>query len=163
MIHAFQFLLGSRSHLRAGMRTSVFTVGSLFSIAASAQTYPVSGVWVAMDDHFPESKRGACLTLKRLGVDALFDRSFPTVMIFSDGQRVVVRGGRPAERAIRSVKRTPDGGFRVQESAGKHGRWLPWLKDQWLHLKVIDPMIIEITEQAISTRFFKCASERPQI
>jgi hypothetical protein len=118
------------------MRTSVFTVGSLFSIAASAQTYPVSGVWVAMDYHFPESKQGACLTLKRLGVDALFDRSFPTVMIFSDGQRVVVRGGRPAERAIRSVKSEMGGGFRVEESPGKHGSWLPWLKKQWFHLKV---------------------------
>jgi hypothetical protein len=145
------------------MRTSILIVGLLFSIAASAQTYPVSGVWVAMDYHFPESKRGACLTLKTLGVDALFDRSFPTVMIFSDGQRVVVRGGRPAERAIRSVKSAMDGGFRVEESPGKHGRWLPWFKKQWFHLKVIDPMIIEITERAVRTRFFKCSSERPLI
>src|SRR5206468_958027 len=85
LICAFEFLRGSRPHLRAGMRTSILLVGLLFSVAASAQTYPVSGVWVAMDYHFPESKRGACLTLKTLGVDALFGRSFPTVMIFSHG------------------------------------------------------------------------------
>jgi hypothetical protein len=161
MINAFHFLLGSRPHLRAGMRISVLIIGSLFSLAASAQTYPVSGVWVAMDYHFPQSKRGACLILKTLGVDALFDGSFPTVMIFSDGQRFVVRGGRPAERAIRSVKSATDGGFRITESLGKHGSWLPWFKSYSFHLKVIDPMIIEITERAVSTRFFKCSSERP--
>src|SRR5450631_2645928 len=33
----------------------------LFSSAASAQTYPVSGVWVATDDRFPGSTGDACL------------------------------------------------------------------------------------------------------
>jgi hypothetical protein len=142
------------------MRTSFFIIGSLFSYAASAQTYPVSGVWVAMDYHFPQFRAGACLTLKTFGVDALFDQSFPTVTIFSDSQRVVVRGGRPAERAIRSVKSLADGGFRITESPGKHGSWLPWLKNQSFHLKIVDPMIIEITEGFVSTRFYKCSSGR---
>jgi len=37
---------------------------SLFSSAASAQTYPVSGVWVATDDRFPLLLAGRCLILK---------------------------------------------------------------------------------------------------
>jgi hypothetical protein len=41
---------------------------SLFSFAVSAETYPVSGVWVAKDDHFPGSTAGACLLLKEFGV-----------------------------------------------------------------------------------------------
>jgi len=152
--------LGSLPYLRAGMLTSVLTVGSLFSFAACAQTYPVSGVWVAMDHQFPESKAGACLTLKTIGVDALFGWSFPTVMIFSDGRRFVVRGGRPAELAIRSVNSKKDGGFRITESLGKHGSWLPWFKNRQFHLKIVDPMVIEIAEGPVSTRFFKCSSDR---
>jgi hypothetical protein len=160
MTKPFHLPLGSRSYLRAGMRTSVFVVGSLFSFAAYAETYPVNGVWVAMDHQFPQSKAGACSTLKTIGVDALFSGSFPTVVIFSEGQRFVVRGGRPAELAIRSVNSVKDGGFRITESPGKHGSWLPWFKNRQFHLKIIDPMMIEIAEGHVSTRFFKCSSDR---
>jgi hypothetical protein len=159
MTNPFHWLLGSRPYLRAGMRTSVLIVGSLSALAAYAQTYPVSGVWVAMDHQFPQSKAGACSTLKTIGVDALFSGSFPTVVIFSEGQRFVVRGGRPAELAVRSVN-SKDGGFRITESPGKHGSWLPWFKNRQFHLKIIDPMIIEIVEGPVSTRLFKCSSNR---
>jgi hypothetical protein len=160
MTKPFHLRLGSRPYLRAGMWTSVLIVGSLSSFAARAQTYPVSGVWVAMDHQFPQSKAAACLTLKSIGVDALFDGPFPTVIIFSDGQRFVVRGGRPAELAIRSVSSVKDGGFRITESLGKHGSWLPWFKNRQFHLKIVDPMLIEIAEGPASTRFFKCSSDR---
>ena len=161
MTKPFHLPLGcSRSYLRAAMRTSVMIVGSLPSFAACAQTYPVSGVWVAMDHQFPQSRAGACSTLKTIGVDALFGGSFPTVMIFSDGQRFVVRGGRPAELAIRSVNSLKDGGFRITESLGKRDSWLPWFKNRQFHLKIVDPMLIEIAEGPVSTRFFKCSSDR---
>jgi hypothetical protein len=161
MTKPFHLPLGSsRSYLRAAMRTSVLIVGSLSSFAACAQTYPVSGVWVAMDHQFPQSRAGACSTLKTIGVDALFGGSFPTVMIFSDGQRFVVRGGRPAELAIRSVNSVKDGGFRITESLGKRDSWLPWFKNRQFHLKIVDPMLIEIAEGPVSTRFFKCSSDR---
>ena len=161
MTKPFHLPLGcSRSYLRAAMRTSVLIVGSLSSFAVCAQTYPVSGVWVAMDHQFPQSRAGACSTLKTIGVDALFGGSFPTVMIFSDGQRFVVRGGRPAELAIRSVNSVKDGGFRITESLGKRGSWLPWFKNRQFHLKIVDPMLIEIAEGPVSTRFFKCSSDR---
>ena len=177
MINPFHLLLGSRPYLRAAIRTSVLIVGSLSCFAAYGvltyfvltdrpeqarflrADYPISGVWVAMDQRFPVSKTGACLTLKTLGADALFDGPFPTVMIFSVGERFVVRGGRSAELAIRSVKSAKDGSFHITESLGKLGGWLPWFKSRALHLKVLDPMVIEVTEGPVSTRFFKCSSD----
>ena len=156
MINPFHLLLGSRPYLRAAIRTSVLIVGSLSCFAASAQTYPISGVWVAMDQRFPVSKTGACFTLKKLGADVLFDGSFPTVMIFAVGDRFVVRGGRSAKLAIRSVRSAKDGGFYITESVGKLAGWLPWYKNRALYLKVLDP--IEVTEGPVSTRFFKCSS-----
>lgn len=159
MVNPFHLLLGSQPHLRTAIRTSVLIVGSLFCFAAFAQTYPISGVWVAMDQRFLMSKTGACLTLKRVGADALFDGPFPTVMIFSAGERFVVRGGRSAELAIRSVKSAKDGSFHITESLGKRGAWLPWFKTRALHLKVLDPMVIEVIEGPVSTRFFKCSSD----
>ena len=158
VINAFHFTLGNRLRLRGGMRILFFVVGSLFSFAASAQTYPVSGVWIAKDYHLRQFTAGECFALKTFGVDALFDRSFPTVMIFSNGQRFVVQGGRAAERAIKSVKSLADGSFLIAESLGKHGSWLPWVKNQSFHLKIVDPMIIEITEGPTRTRLFKCSS-----
>jgi hypothetical protein len=160
MTKPFHLPLGSRSYLRAGMRTSALIVGSLSCFAAFAQTYPVSGVWVATDHQFPQSKAGACFTLRTIGVDALVGGSFPMVMIFSDGQRFVVREGRPTELAIRSVDSVKDGGFRITESLGKHGGWLPWFKHRQFHLKIVDPMLIEIADGPVSTRFFKCSSDR---
>jgi hypothetical protein len=99
------------------------------------------------------------LTLKRLGADALFDGPFPRVMIFSGGERFVVGAGRSAELAIRSVKSAKDGSFHITESLGKLGGWLPWFKNRAFHLKVLDPMVIEVTEGSVSTRFFKCSSD----
>ena len=159
MANPFHLLLRTQPYPRAAIRTLVLIVGSLSCFAASAQTYPISGVWVAMDQRFLLSKTGACLTLKRLGADALFDGPFPTVMIFSVGERFVVRGGRSAELAIRSVKSAKDGSFLITESLGKPGGWLPWFKNRALHLKVLDPMVIEVTEGPVSTRFFKCSSD----
>jgi hypothetical protein len=99
------------------------------------------------------------LTLKILGADALFDGPFPTVMIFSEGERFVVRGGRSARLVIRSVEGAKDGSFHIKESLGKLGGWLPWFKNRAFHLKVLDPMVIEVTEGPVSTRFFKCSSD----
>jgi hypothetical protein len=79
---------------RAWLGVAIF----LFSSAASAQTYPVSGVWVATDDRFPGSTGGACLILKQFGVDAALAQPFPRLMIFSKDKRFEVRGDYLAER-----------------------------------------------------------------
>ena len=136
---------------------------SLFSFSASAQTYPVSGVWVAMDSRFPGSKVGACLALKTFGVDAIFNGSLPTVIIFANGKRFELRGNYHDEQVITSVKSIADNSFRVAESLGRRGRWLPWIHKQSYYLKIVDPMIIEITEGKVSTRFFKCSAKSPSL
>lgn len=144
MINPVHFKFGIRSRSKSWIWLAAAC--SLFSFAASAQTYPVSGVWVARNALFPASKTGECLTLKTFGVDAVSKGSLPTVMIFSNGKRIEVRADYHAERAIRSVKSTWDGSFRITESLGKPGKWLPWTNQQSYDLKIVDPMIIEITE-----------------
>jgi hypothetical protein len=134
---------------------------SLFSCAALAQTYPVSGVWIERDDHFPGSTAGACLILKKLGVNAALAQPFPNLMIFSKNQRFEVRGDRLAERSIRSVKTATDGGFQISESLGK--RSLPFAKKRSFTLNVIDPTTIRITEGTTSTQFFKCSTISPPL
>jgi hypothetical protein len=130
-------------------------------LAASAQTYPVSGVWVERDDHFPGSTAGACLILKKLGVDAALAQPFPTLMIFSKSQRFAMRGDHLAETSIKSVKTATDGSFQISESLGK--RSLPFAKKHSFILNVIDPTTISITEGPISSKFFKCSSMSPPL
>ena len=164
MINAVDFKFGIRPQFSGRIRPALAIAVSLFSFSASAQTYPISGVWVAMDhSRFPESKVGACLALKTFGVDAAFGGSLPTVIIFSDGKRFELRGNNHGEQVVTSVKNTVSGGFRITESLGKRSRWLPWTYKQSYYLKIVDPMIIEITEGKTSTRFFKCSAKTPSL
>jgi len=128
---------------------------SLFSFAVSAQTYPVSGVWIARDDRFPGSTDGACFILKKVGIDAASSQPFPRLMIFSDNKRFVVRGDYRVERTVRSVQTTTDGRFRITEWPGK--RWLTLFKRPFFTLKIVDAVTIEVSERNISTRFSKCS------
>jgi hypothetical protein len=134
---------------------------SFVSCAASAETYPVTGVWVAKDDRFPGSTAGACLLLKEFGVDAVLAQPFPRLMIFSEGKRFEVQGDFQAERTIKSVKSTTDGSFQITESSGK--RWLPFPKRPFFTLKIVDATTIEVTEGNISIRLSKCASISPSL
>jgi hypothetical protein len=137
---------------------------SFLPFSASAQTYPISGVWVAMDhSRFPESKVGSCLALKTFGVDAAFGGSLPAVLIFADGKRFELRGNYHGEYVATSVKSTVNGDFRITETLGKRGRWLPWTYRQSYHLKIVDPMIIEIADGKASRRFFKCSGKGPSL
>jgi hypothetical protein len=151
MIHAthFMFWMPSGFLNRVWLATAI----SLFSCAVSAQTYPVSGVWVARDHSFLGSTAGACLLLKVLGVDAVSTQSFPSVMIFSEDKRYELRRDLHAERTIRSVKTATDGGFQIEESHGR--RWLFFSTRRFM-LKVVNPTTIDIIEGKISNRFFKC-------
>jgi hypothetical protein len=126
----------------------------LFSCAASAQTYPVSGVWVASDVRFPGSTKGACFILRKIGIDAVSSQPFPSLMIYSDNKRFEVRGNFRAERTVRSLQTATDGRFRITESPGNR-RWLHFLKRPLFTLKIVDATIIEVTEGNIITRFYK--------
>jgi hypothetical protein len=134
---------------------------SLFSCAASAEIYPVSGVWVAKDDQFPGSTAGACLLLKEFGVDAVLTQPFPRVMIFSGDKRFEMRGDFHAERTIRSVKGAADGSYQITESF--RGRWLPFSKRPFFTLKIFNATTIAVTEGNISTRLSKCAPNSPSL
>jgi hypothetical protein len=149
--------------LRSGFRSRVWLAIaiSFISCAASAETYPISGVWVANNDRFAGSTAGACLLLKQFGVDAVLTQPFPRVMIFSRDKRFEMRGDFHAERTIRSVKGSIGGGFQITETLGK--RWLPFSKRPFFTLKIVDATTIEITEGNISTRLSRCASNSPSL
>src|SRR5438105_12160138 len=114
MIHIPHYISG----LRCGsINRAWFAIAiSLFSCAASAEIYPVSGVWIAKDDRFPGSTALACLLLKEFGVDAVLAQPFPRVMIFSGDKRFEMRGDFHAERTISSVKSAADGSYQITES-----------------------------------------------
>jgi hypothetical protein len=157
MISRFKFSIRSSFKTQLWLGVAI----ALISCAASAETYPVSGVWVAKDDHFPGSTAGACLILKEFGVDAAMAQPFPSLMIFSEDRRYEVRGEYLVERTIRSVKSATGGSFQITESPlGKH--WLPFSK-RLFTLKVLGPTTIEITEGNFSNRFFKCSSNSPSL
>ena len=159
MIHATHFIFWMRSGFINRLWLAIAI--SLFCCAASAATYPVSGVWVARDDSFPGSTNGACFILKKIGIDAVSSQPFPSLMIFSDNKRFEVRGDFHAERTIRSVKGATDGRFRITESLGK--RWSLLFKRPFFTLKVVDPTTIEAAEGNIGTRFFQCAPNSPSL
>jgi len=154
MIHITHYISGIRSGFinRAWLAIAI----SLFSCGASAEIYPVSGVWIAKDDRFPGSTALACLLLKQFGVDAVLTQPFPRVMIFSKDKRFEMRGDFRAERTIRSVKGAADGSYQITESF--RGRWLPFSKRPFFTLKIVNATTIAVAEGNIRTRFSKCAS-----
>jgi hypothetical protein len=159
MIHVTHFIFWMRSGFinRVWLAIAI----SLFSCAASTQTYPVSGVWVARDDSFPGSTNGACFILKKIGIDAVSSQPFPSLMIFSDNKRFEVRGDIRAERTVRSVQSATDGRFRIIESLGK--RWSLLFKRPFFTLKIVDATTIEVAQGNISTRFFQCSANTPSL
>ena len=159
MIHVANFIFRKRSGFIS--RVWLAIVISLFSCGASAETYPVSGVWVARDDRFPGSTNGACFILKKIGIDAVSSQPFPRLMIFSDNHRFVVRGDYRSERTVQSVQSATDGRFRITESLGK--RWSLLFKRPFFTLKIVDASTIEVTEGNISIRLSKCASISPSL
>ena len=159
MIHVAHFNFWMRSGFinRVWLALAI----SLFSWAASTQTYPVSGVWVARDDSFPGSTNGACFILKKIGIDAVSSQPFPRLMIFSDNKRFDVRGDFRAERTVRSVESATDSRFRITESPSK--RWSLLFKRPFFTLKFVDATTIEVAEGKISTQFFQCSPHTPSL
>lgn len=146
---------------KCGLVLSLATGGLLFSFSASAQTYPVSGVWVATNSgHFPGTIMGACFALKTFGLDAVLHQPFPELMIFSGSTRFEVREVHKVEAVIRSVRNFLGGTFKITESLGRRGKWLPWSDRNSYSLKIIEPAVIDITEGKEITRLVKCAPNR---
>ena len=159
MVHVIHFTFWMRSSLIKRVWLAVAI--SLISSAASTQTYPVNGVWVARDDSFPGSTNGACFILKKIGIDAVSSQPFPKLMIFSDNKRFQVRGDSRVEKTVRSVQIETDGRFRITESTGR--RWSLLFKRPFFTLKIVNTTTIEIAEGKISTRFFQCSPNTPSL
>jgi hypothetical protein len=133
---------------------------SLFPCSASAQTYPINGVWIAEDNYLPGSTAGACSLLKKFGVDAPLTQSFPEVMIFSGEKRYEMRGDYYGEATLRSVKAKPGGGFQIIE---RHEKPVRFYRKALLTIDIINAMTIDVTERNVSTRLHKCSSNSSPI
>ena len=53
----------------------------LLSFPATAQNYPISGVWVAIDPQFPTSIKETCIAVKTFGVEAVSKKSIAELVI----------------------------------------------------------------------------------
>jgi hypothetical protein len=158
MVHIADFKLRKRSGCISRVWLSIGL--SLFSCAASAQTYPISGVWIAEDNYLPGSTSGACSLLKKFGVDAPLTQSFPEVMIFSGEKRFEMRGDFYSEATLRSVKAKPGGVFQIIERREKPGLFHGKAR---LTITVVDAITIDLTERNASTRLYKCSSNSSRI
>jgi hypothetical protein len=153
----FMFCKHSRCIIRVWLAIGI----SLSFCAASAETYPISGVWVAKNDRFPGSTAEACLLLKEFGVDAPSTQPFPRVMIFSGDQRFEMRGNFYAQSTIRSVEGVTGGGYKITETPDK--RWFRFSKKPLFNMKIVDATTIEFIEGITSTRLSKCPSNSPSL
>jgi hypothetical protein len=118
---------------------------SLFCCSASAEMYPISGVWVAKGDRFPGSTPAACLLLKEFGGDVPSAEPLPRVMIFSRDKRFEMREGFFAENTIKSIESTQGGAFKIIETLGK--RRFRLSKKRSFTLKIVNATTIEVTRK----------------
>jgi hypothetical protein len=132
-------------------------ISCMLQPSALAQSYPVSGVWVAVDDHTPGSISGACFTLKSLGIDSVMDGFLPPVLIFADGKRIEARAGHHSEEFIKSIRSTEDV-FRISEVPAKRSKWFSWSKRQSHSSRVVDPITLDFGDGKKSARFVKCSA-----
>jgi hypothetical protein len=59
---------------------------------AAEQVYPISGVWVAVDEGFPAAAGEACLAVKTFGIEAASRKDVAGLTIFSSDQRYDLKG-----------------------------------------------------------------------
>jgi hypothetical protein len=154
--------IASRSRVGAALFLGLLIGLIPFSFPVAAQVYPVSGVWAAIDSHFPISAIETCIAVKTFGVEAVSKKSISEMVIFAKDKRYDVKGDVQIETTIKSIK-VADGGFRITESFNKRGNWLGFRRKTTYVLKVVDPLTIEIWDATGMTRYAKCGYQRPPI
>jgi hypothetical protein len=154
--------IASRSRLRGVLSLGLLLGLFLFSFPVTAQVYPVSGVWTAIDSQFPAAANETCVAVKTFGVEAVSKKSISKMNIFARDKRYDVKGDVQTETTIKSIK-VADGGFWITESFSKRGRWLGFKRKTTYFLSVIDSQTIEIRDATGMTRYAKCESHRPPI
>lgn len=130
--------------------------------AAAEQVYPISGVWVAIDEGFPAAAGEVCLAVKTFGVEAASRNAVTGLTIFSSNRRYDLKGVIQTRTTLKSVKPI-DGGFRITEVLSKARRWLGFRRKVAYFLAVLDPQTIEIRDTKTTTRYRRCGPRRPAI
>ena len=140
----------------------LFCCSMLFSLAAVAQGYPISGVWAAIDRQFPKARSEMCAAVKTFGTAAVANNLIAEIIIFDQKKRFYVRGDATGETIIKSSKAV-DGGFRITETIGNGTNWLGFKRKNSYFLTVIDPQTIEIRDTRTFTRYTKCGPQRHKV
>jgi hypothetical protein len=149
----------SKTFFRVGL---LFCCSILFSLPAAAQSYPISGVWVAIDPQFSKTISEMCIALKTFGTEAVANNLIPEITIFDQNKRFDVRADATGETIIKSIKAV-DGGFRITETFSKGTNWLGFKRKISYFLIVIDPQTIEIRDARTFTRYTKCGPQRHKV
>ena len=139
----------------------LFCCSMLFSLPAAAQSYPISGVWAAIDAQFPKARSEMCIAVKTFGTAAVANNLIAEIIIFDQKKRFYVRGDATGETIIKSIKAV-DRGFRITETIGNGTNWLGFKKNSYF-LTVIDPQTIEIRDTRTFTRYTKCGPQRRKV
>ena len=93
----------------------LFLGSLLFSVPASADEYPVKGVWVALGREFPAAEYEICFAVRTFGVEAVLHKSVSEIMIFSKDRRYDLKGDIEIQATIKSVQPATQG-YRITET-----------------------------------------------
>jgi hypothetical protein len=150
---------GMPNHKLVGFATALSLIQHF---PASADVFPVTGVWVAPNPDFPIAIDEACFTIKTFGIEAVVRKSIPEMIIFANDKRYKVKGNSHIGSTVPSVK-AADGGFWITEIPDVRRRF--WFRPKVSYfLTIIDAMTIEIRDNAHRTRFAKCVPQgKPRI
>jgi hypothetical protein len=161
LAHPVNQEIASLSSLKGALSLGLLIGLFLFSYAAAAQVYPVSGVWATIDSQFPTATNETCIAVRTFGVEAVSKKSISEMIIFTGQKRFDVKSDAQTETTIKSIK-PADGGFWITETLKKR-RWLGFRRKATYFLGIIDPQTIEIRDAKGLSRYVKCGSKRAPI
>jgi hypothetical protein len=78
----------SKAHFGVGL---LFYFSILFSLPAAAQSYPISGVWAAIDPQFPKARSEMCIAVKTFGTAAVANNLIAEIILFDQNKRFDVK------------------------------------------------------------------------
>jgi hypothetical protein len=151
-------MIAALSRLSGGKLCCLFVGAVLISFSASADEYPINGVWVALGREFPAAEYEICFAVKTFGVEAVLRKSISEIMIFSKERRYDLKGGTQIQATIKSVQPASHG-YRITETLNKRHRWLGFTRRITYFLTVIDSRKIEIRNNLSVIRYTKCGPQ----
>lgn len=140
----------------------LFVGALLFSFQASADEYPINGVWVALGREFPTAEYEICFAVRTFGVEAVVHKSVSEIMIFAKDRRYDLKGGTQIQATVSSVQ-PANQGYRITETLNERRRWLGFAKRITYFLAIIDSRKIEIRNKSSVIRYAKCGPQKSAI